>query len=177
MTKVTFSAQNVLSNEISTRSGNLAKKLFDMDNSLASNGRAQPPSGLGAEISETNPYGTPTEANFGSGISDGHLNAYLNQVRISSYYQQNPEVVLGVSARYNSVPLGGPIPARRSNSDTNIGSNVEYFTDEAPEEHETLLDLEEPEESQTEQLLYLIGSGIAFTGLIGISVALTYSQK
>lgn len=189
MTKITFSAQNVMPDQLANRTGNLSRKLYDMDNSLAQDGKPTQPVGIGSEIAQTHPYSggipeQPTPSAFGFGtentVDNGQLNAYLNQVRLSAYYQQNPQSVLGVSATYGTT-MGGPIPydspkssqsaPTTYNSYNNGYQRVEHFQD-SPEDL-----LEEPEESETEKLLYLVGTGVALTALAGLTVALTYQNS
>ena len=191
MTKITFTSQNVMSDQLANRTGNLSKKLYDMDNSLA--GNKSIPIGLGSDISQTNPYGggipensVPSAFGFDSEENDGQLRAYLNQVNLSSYYQQNPDVVLGPSAKYSQGqgPMGGPSSMGPSSmGSSSMGSSlvvpplkrkVEHFTDDA---YENMVLEEDVEESPMEQFLYLIGTGIALTSLIGISVALSISEN
>jgi hypothetical protein len=189
MTKITFTAQNVMSDQLANRTGNLSKKLYDMDNSMAG-GSQGIPVGLGSEISQTNPYGggipensTPSAFGFDTEGQDKQLNAYLNQVRLSSYYQQNPDVVLGPSAKYSQLPMGGPMPTTvPAVQGAKLQRKVEHFTDDIDEQEPfirptVLENFEDTEETPTEQLLYLVGTGIALTSLVGISIALTYSSN
>lgn len=177
MKKITFSSQKVMSDQLSNKSGNLSRKLYDMDNSIASNGSQTIPLSLGSEIVETNSYSggvpeNPLPSAFGLGSQEnGQLQAYLNQVMLSSYYQNNPHVVLGTQN-----PLGGPTQQRETFTEPEYTGGIEHFSNDN-EEH-PFIDYEEPEETenQVEQLLYLIGTGVVFTGLAGLTVALTYSQ-
>lgn len=105
MTKITFTGDNVLSNEMANQTGNISRKLFSIDNALVKKSSAV--KGMGDEIEKTNPF---TSVFNDSAQDESLLPAYLNQVRLSAYYQNNPLPILQFSTKYGvQEPLGGPI--------------------------------------------------------------------
>jgi hypothetical protein len=106
MNKVTFTGSNVMSDEMANQTGNISRKLFSTDNALVRNRR--PPVGMGAELAQTNPFAWNSEVP--GETTDEMLTAYLQQVRLSAYYQNNPLPVLEYSTKYGvQEPLGGPL--------------------------------------------------------------------
>lgn len=104
MTKITFTGDNVLSNEMANQTGNISRKLFSIDNALV---KSSPVKGMGDEIEKTNPF---TSIFTDTAQDESLLPAYLNQVRLSAYYQNNPLPVLEFSTKYGvQEPLGGPL--------------------------------------------------------------------
>jgi hypothetical protein len=109
MNKITFTGSNVMSNEMANQTGNISRKLFSTDNALVRKGDRRPPVGMGAELAQTNPFAWNSEVP--GETTDEMLPAYLHQVRLSAYYQNNPLPVLEFSTEYGGVqePLGGPL--------------------------------------------------------------------
>ncbi len=110
--KITFTGSNVLSNEMANQTGNISRKLFTADNALIS--KKQTPVGVGSELEQTNPFSWNATIGNDYATQDELLPAYLHQVRLSSYYQNNPLPVLEFSTKYGvNEPLGGPISVPR----------------------------------------------------------------
>ena len=103
--KITFTGNNVLSNELSNKTGNLSETIFN--HNMQAMGKPKVDS-LGSKLSETNPYVWNSNSDLGKQGFDNQLPAYLEQARMSSYYQDNPFATLTFSKQYGiEEPLGG----------------------------------------------------------------------
>lgn len=112
MSQITFTEGNVLSNQFANKTGNISQTLYNIDNNIAKNGESKVTTSFGAELEKTNPYDWNTSPILGAQGFDGNLlGAYINQVNLSSYYQNNPWEVLEFSQKTGGIqqPLGGPI--------------------------------------------------------------------
>lgn len=110
MSEITFTGSNVLSNEMANQTGNISRNLFTRDNALVAKTDSARSTvvGTGDELAQTNPFAWNSDVS--GQTTDGMLPAYLNQVRLSAYYQNNPLPVLEYSTKYGvQEPLGGPI--------------------------------------------------------------------
>ena len=100
---VKFSGDNVLSNEMANKTGNISETLFREDEKLMPKQKAQ-----GSYV-KAPPYTFTSDPQLPHGFGV-ELPAYIQQIRMSSYYQNNPESTLMFSGKYGiQEPLGGPI--------------------------------------------------------------------
>ena len=108
---VTFSGNNIISDQLSNRSGNLSQTLFRQRTERApkarSEGKVKP---LASVLERTNPYNWNQEAEPRSGEKN-RFNIYMDQARMSTFYQDNPWKELQHSEKHGYVgpTLGGNI--------------------------------------------------------------------
>ena len=116
MSPITFKQDNVLSNQQENKTGNLSELLYSRDVKLI-DGKPGSPESLGSDLDKTNPYGWNSLA-YDSGLQypqqgfqKGQWSAFMNQARLSTFYQDNPWEVLKHSKMngYDGKQLGGKV--------------------------------------------------------------------
>ena len=103
---VTFSGNNVISDQMSNRTGNLSQTLFRKNES-----KVKPVSSV---LERTNPYDWNKETedpDHHKAMQEGIFNTFMDQARMSVYYQNNPWGILKNSRKYGykGPTLGGVI--------------------------------------------------------------------
>ena len=104
MNKVSFTGDNVLSNEVANKTGNITSTLFESDEKIMG------ADVLGKKLEMSNPYSWNSNTDLGPQGFQDQLPAYLSQSHMSSYYQDNPWPVLNFSKKYGvKQTLGGGV--------------------------------------------------------------------
>ena len=109
MTSLTFAPDRVMSNQLANKTGNLSETLFvESDREFG----AVPPGCVSGNMTDQNKTSWNTIECGGQGIQN-QMDAWLNQSRLSTYYQDNPLPTLKFaknnSGNPNFQPLGGNI--------------------------------------------------------------------
>lgn len=109
MTSLTFSPDRVMSNQLGNKTGNLSETLFvESDREFG----AVPPGCVAGNMTDQNKTSWNTIECGGQGIQN-QMDAWLNQSRLSTYYQDNPlptlEFAKNNSGNPSFQPLGGNI--------------------------------------------------------------------
>ena len=104
---VTFSGNNIISDQMSNRTGNLSQTLFRQNEQKSMSKRVKP---LASVLERTNPYDWSKETEDPAG-EQGRFNIFMDQARMSTFYQDNPWKELQHSKKYGyeGPTLGGNI--------------------------------------------------------------------
>lgn len=109
MSSVTFKSDNVMSTQLSNKTGNLSQLLFRQNEQKAKLNEIKP---LASLLEKTNPYDWNSKAiNKNEDGESQRFDMFMDQARMSTYYQDNPWPGLQHSSKfgYQGPQLGGQI--------------------------------------------------------------------
>jgi hypothetical protein len=188
---ISFSPGAVLSNQLAHKTGNTSEQMYLNSEQIMKQTKQQSKiKSLGDEIEDTNAYNWNSLGLNGRQIHQGfatQLPAYINQARMSTYYQDNPWPTLSYSQKYGiEEPLGGfirgdippghypgnvlknnpgPTSSREGN---NFGSTL--FAPGQKVEHFTNVDIFDDDSSQignTDKVVKMLSVGIVCLAALG----------
>lgn len=109
MSKITFSEDKVMPNQLANKTGNLSQTLFNKNSSQTKI------VGIGSELEKTNPYSwNSQQANDVNMTPSGlpkQFNMFMDQANLAEYYQHHPMGILEHSKKYGykGPVMGGDI--------------------------------------------------------------------
>lgn len=109
MSNVTFKSGNVMSSQLASKTGNLSQLLFRQNEKKSGSNEVKP---LAPLLEKTNPYEWNTQSLTKAENGESQrFNMYMDQARMSTYYQDNPWEGLQHSNKhgYQGPTLGGEI--------------------------------------------------------------------
>jgi len=109
MSNVTFRQGNILSSQLSSKTGNLSQLLFRQNEKRAGSTKVTP---LAPILEETNPYSWNSKSASSSENGESRrFDIFMDQARMSTYYQDHPWGGLEHSSKngYTGPTLGGDI--------------------------------------------------------------------